>query len=85
MKGEVNDGGPAFPVIETVRERKVGEADRIRDVQHQGVSLRAAAALAVLPSVLWWGTTHGTHMRSEKEAAKLAVAYADALLEALDA
>ena len=84
MKGQVNDGGPAFPCVEHVEN--VTEKDLFYErISHQGASLRAAAALAVLPSVIWWGTNYGRNMRSEKEAAKLAVAYADALLEALDA
>ena len=52
MKGQVNDGGPAFPFYET--------------------------------SVMILTGTQGSYLRSEKDAARIALDYADALLEELD-
>ena len=76
MKGQVNDGGPAFPCEEWVEEKMIC---------HPGLSLRAYAALAVLPSVINGSASHGTYLRTENDAARIALDYADALLEALDA
>ena len=87
MKGQVNDGGPAFPVNETsVRERLGNNAgETLHNIQHQGLSLRAYAAIAVLPSVILVNDTQGLDLRFEKDAARIAVDYADALLEELGA
>ena len=83
MKGQVNDGGPAFPVTETAREeRRLRYDHSIRDIQHQGLSLRAYAAIAALPEVIRLGAST---FRNENDAARIALDYADALLEALDA
>ena len=78
MKGQVNDGGPFFPSNELLRSSPA-------TIQHQGASLRAAAALAALPSVICGSNSFGAYERSPRDAAILAVQYADALLEALDA
>ena len=79
MKGHF-DGGPAFPVIETVRE-KDGAGFTLRSIQHQGLSLRAYAAIAALPEVIRLGEST---FRNENDAARIALDYAAALLEALD-
>ena len=80
MKGQDLDGGPAFPVRETVRDKSWNDKGyRLRDIQHQGVSLRAYAAIAALPQAMQEGRM------TPKEAAQSALEYADALLEELDA
>ena len=84
MKGQVNDGGPAYPSKEVIEGDPTGTVgDTI--ILHPGASLRAAAAMAALPSVIWLGCVPGSMLRSEKDAARIAVDYADALLEELDA
>ena len=80
-EGEVNDGGPAFPSEECIHE----EGKSQRWIQNQGMSLRAAAALTALPEVMRRRGSEGSSLRSEEDAAKMAVDYADALLEELDA
>ena len=78
MKGQVNDGGPAFPCVEHVEN--VTEKDFFYErISHQGASLRAVAAIAVLPQAML------DARRDPREAARIALEHADALLEALDA
>ena len=80
MKGQVNDGGPAFPFEETLGEELTASGDRKRrTIQYQGLSLRAYAAIAALPQAIQEGWS------TPKETAQSAICYADALLEALDA
>ena len=84
MKGQVNDGGPAYPSKEVIGGDPTGTVgDTI--IHHPGASLRAAAALAALPSVICGSNSFGAFERSPMDAASIAVQYADALLEALDA
>ena len=85
MKGQVNDGGPAFPCVEHVENVTEKGNSFYERISHQGASLRAAAALAALPSVICGSNSFGAFERSPMDAASIAVQYADALLEALDA
>ena len=81
MKGQINDGGPAFPFEEWVKEDGSQKM-----IMHQGMSLRARIALEVLPSLLRQTPEDGTQMFGHpKDAACLSLAYADALLKELDA
>lgn len=78
MKGQVNDGGPAYPSKEVIPADPTGTVgDTI--IHHQGLSLRAYAAIAALPQAIQEG------WMTPKETAQSAISYADALLEALDA
>ena len=79
MEGKVNDGGPAFPCVEhfeNVTEKGNSFYERIF---YQGASLRAAAAIAAMPQAMLEA------QRDPREAARIALEHADALLEALDA
>lgn len=86
-----DDGGPAFPgehvnqdVLRTLRERRdIFSAQDARDIasKHAGMSLRAYIASGVLAGFAAKGDDH--QEARIKVRAKVAVAYADALMEAL--
>ena len=79
MKGQVNDGGPFSPSSEEVRKRDDRGIYVVSTIQHPGASLRAAAAIAAMPQAMLEAR------RDPREAARIALEHADALLEALDA
>ena len=79
MKGQVNNGGPAFPCVEHVENVTEKGNSFYELISHQGASLRAAAAIVALPQAMLEAR------RDPREAARIALEHADALLEALDA
>ena len=80
MKDQVNDGGPFAPGYKLVRGKpdKLG-VSKLDTIHHLGASLRAVAAIAVLPQAMLEAR------RDPREAARIALEHADALREALDA
>ena len=74
------DGGLAFPSDDWNTE---DDAPTVV-TKHPGMTLRAYAALSVLPSLISVTGTMGPYLKSKEDAARIALEYADALLEELE-